>query len=187
MTSIERTAYPRFKRVISAGDLHGHFKPTREEVSWASQRTDSDGHLLALVLALKCFQRMGRFPRQDEVPGQVVDHVRRALKLPAAVVPVAASDRSAERHRALVRTRCGVRHDPAGARRIAVEAIRAEAEVKNNPADLINVALEKVLQATLELPAYRTLDELASQIRSQASSTGQPILMRWPSRCAAAP
>ena len=79
MTSIERTAYPRFKRVISAGELHGHFKPTREEVSWASQRTDSDGHLLALVLALKCFQRMGGFPRQHEVPGQVVDHVRRAL------------------------------------------------------------------------------------------------------------
>ena len=49
MTSIERTAYPRFKRLISAGELHGHFKPTREEVSWASQRTDSDGHLLALV------------------------------------------------------------------------------------------------------------------------------------------
>ena len=169
MTSIERTAYPRFKRVISAGELHGHFKPTREEVSWASQRTDSDGHLLALVLALKCFQRMGRFPRQDEVPGQVADHVRRALKLPAAVVPVAASDRSAERHRALIRTRCGVRHDPAGARRIAAGAIRAEAEVKNNPADLINVALEKVLQATLELPAYRTLDELASQIRKEVN------------------
>ena len=71
MTSIERTAYPRFKRLISAGELHGHFKPTREEVAWASQRTDSDGHLLAL----ECFQRMGRFPRQDEVPGQVVDYV----------------------------------------------------------------------------------------------------------------
>ena len=90
MTSIERTAYPRFKRLISAGELHGHFKPTREEVSWASQRTDSDGHLLALVLALKCFQWMGRFPRQDEVPGQVVDYVRRALKLPGAAVATAA-------------------------------------------------------------------------------------------------
>ncbi len=57
----------------------------------------------------------------------------------------------------------------APARRIAAEAIRAEAEVKNNPADLINVALEKVLQATLELPAYRTLDELASQIRKEVN------------------
>jgi len=169
MTSIERTAYPRFKRLISAGELHGHFKPTREEVSWASQRTDSDGHLLALVLALKCFQWMGRFPQQDEVPGQVVDYVRRALKLPGAVVPVVASDRSAERHRGLIRTRCGVSYNPAEARRIAAEAIRAEAEVKNNPADLINVALEKVLQATLELPAYRTLDELASQIRGEVN------------------
>ena len=70
MTSIERTSYPRFKRVISAGELHGHFKPTREEVSWASQRTDSDGHLLALVLALKCFQRMGRFPGRTRFPAR---------------------------------------------------------------------------------------------------------------------
>jgi hypothetical protein len=36
---------------------------------------------------------------------------------------------SAERHRALIRTRCGMRHDPAEARRIAAEAIRAEAGV----------------------------------------------------------
>jgi hypothetical protein len=62
-----------------------------------------------------------------------------------------------------------VSYNPAEARRIAAEAIRAEAEVKNNPADLINVALEKVLQAMLELPAYRTLDELASQIRREVN------------------
>jgi hypothetical protein len=68
MTSIERTAYPRFKRVISAGELHGHFKPTREEVSWASQRTDSDEHPLALLLALKCFQRMAGSPGRTRFP-----------------------------------------------------------------------------------------------------------------------
>ena len=49
MTSIERTAYPRFKRVISAGELYGHFKPTREEVSWASQRLDVPGPRMLAV------------------------------------------------------------------------------------------------------------------------------------------
>ncbi|MFB7091103.1 site-specific integrase [Streptomyces sp. NPDC056296] len=39
MTSIERTAYPRFKRLITAHELHLFFAPTRDEVEWASGAT----------------------------------------------------------------------------------------------------------------------------------------------------
>ncbi|MDH6131448.1 hypothetical protein P3T37_000817 [Kitasatospora sp. MAA4] len=53
MTSIERTAYPRFKRLITAHELHLFFAPPREEAAWAAERMDSDGHQLALLLALK--------------------------------------------------------------------------------------------------------------------------------------
>ncbi|MGK3945136.1 DUF4158 domain-containing protein [Streptomyces sp. RP5T] len=31
MTSTERTAYPRFKRLITARELHGFFTPSEEE------------------------------------------------------------------------------------------------------------------------------------------------------------
>ncbi|MGW7003334.1 hypothetical protein ACWGCW_11010 [Streptomyces sp. NPDC054933] len=58
MTSIERTTYLRFKRLITAHELHLFFAPTREEVEWAAERMDSDGHQLALPLALKSYQRM---------------------------------------------------------------------------------------------------------------------------------
>ncbi|MDL4776811.1 hypothetical protein OHA34_03525 [Spirillospora sp. NBC_01491] len=60
MTSIERTAYPQFKRVTSARVLHVFFTPTGEEIGWARARTASPEALFALVLELKCFQRAVR-------------------------------------------------------------------------------------------------------------------------------
>ncbi|MFI1645783.1 DUF4158 domain-containing protein [Streptomyces avidinii] len=84
MTSIERTAYPRFKRLVSAHELHLFFAPTREEAAWAAERMDADGDQLALLLALKSYQQMGRFPRPEEYPEAVVDFVRRAVELPEA-------------------------------------------------------------------------------------------------------
>ena len=56
MTSIERTAYPQFRRLTSARVLHVFFTPTAEEIGWAQERTVAQESLFALVLALKCFQ-----------------------------------------------------------------------------------------------------------------------------------
>lgn len=75
MTSIERTAYPRFGRLVSGRELAG-LSPLADEILWARDLARSDGHLLAQ--SLKCFQRLGYFPRRDDVPVGVVDHVRRS-------------------------------------------------------------------------------------------------------------
>ncbi|MFJ3234985.1 DUF4158 domain-containing protein [Streptomyces sp. NPDC086787] len=104
MTSIERTAYPRFKRLITAHELHLFCAPTREEAAWAAERMDSDGHQLALLLALKSYQRMGRFPKPAEYPEMVVDFVRRAVELPEGTLPLYEMGRTAERQRAEVRS-----------------------------------------------------------------------------------
>ncbi|WP_233571099.1 DUF4158 domain-containing protein [Nocardiopsis sp. Huas11] len=40
-----------------------------------------------MVLALKCYQKMARFPGPKEIPAEVVDHVRRCLDLDAEVEP----------------------------------------------------------------------------------------------------
>ena len=80
MTSIERTAYPRFKRVTSTREFDESFTPRRLEIAWTQGLTRSSAHLLALVVALKSFQRLGHFPAQSEVPDAVVDHVRRTLE-----------------------------------------------------------------------------------------------------------
>ncbi|WP_051661973.1 DUF4158 domain-containing protein [Streptomyces noursei] len=135
MTSIERTAYPRFKRLITAHELHLFFSPTRDELEWAAGTTDADEHLLALLLM------------------------------------VSRADRTAKHHRGLVRKRVGVAYDQAEARRIAEQSIRKEAAAKNRPADLINIALEKVVEAGLELPGFSTFDKMASKIRTEVNAS----------------
>src|ERR1035438_4752497 len=57
---------------------------------------------------------------------------------------IAAVHPAAERHRDLVRRRFGVVLDPAGARKVAAEAIREAAYARNHPPDLINIALERL-------------------------------------------
>ena len=56
------------------------------------------------------------------------------------------------------------------ARALAAAEIRKAALVKNHPPDLINVALERLLEASLELPAFSTLDELATRIRAEVNT-----------------
>ena len=159
------TAYPRFKRLITAHELHLFFSPTREELEWAADATDSDEHLLALLLMLKSYRRMGCFPALEDVPEMVVDFVRRAVELPEGTLPVYRAERTAKHHRGLVRKRVGVMYDQAKARGIVEQSIRKEAEAKNRPAGLINIALEKVVEAGLELPGFSTFDKMASKIR----------------------
>ncbi|WP_329429300.1 DUF4158 domain-containing protein [Streptosporangium sp. NBC_01495] len=107
MTSVERTAYRVFPRLVMTRELYLFHSPSAEETAWAREKTDTDEHLLALTLALKCFQRLGRFAKTREVPPVVVEHMRRCLELGEDVMPVYASSRTAESHRVLVRRREG--------------------------------------------------------------------------------
>ncbi|MFG1966690.1 DUF4158 domain-containing protein [Nonomuraea sp. NPDC049028] len=81
----------------------------------------------------------------------------------------ACSPRTSEQHRALIRQRVGLTYDQAQARKVADEVIRTEAAAKNDPADLIDTALEKLVETGLELPAFSTLDAMASALRAEVN------------------
>jgi TnpA family transposase len=170
VTSIERTAYPQFKRLTSARVLHVFFTPAADEVAWARERTASPEALLALVVDLKCLQKMARFCSQEEIPQAVTGHVRRCLGLAPEVEPDHGAARTAKWHRRQVRERQGVTYDQRRARTVAEAAIREAALVRNHPPDLINVALERLVEASLELPAFSTLDEMAASIRAEVNA-----------------
>jgi Domain of unknown function (DUF4158) len=170
MTSIERTAYPQFRRLTSGRVLHVFFTPAAEEIAWAQERTASPESLFALVLALKCFQKMARFCPLEEIPEAVTGHVRRCLGLDPETVPDHGAARTAKWHRKQVRARQGVSYDQRRARALAAAEIRSAALVKNHPPDLMNVALERLVEASLELPAFSTLDELATAIRAEVNA-----------------
>ncbi|WP_411144384.1 DUF4158 domain-containing protein [Streptomyces sp. x-80] len=166
MASVERTAYPRFKRVVSARELAEFFTPSLEETAWERSRTRSPEGLLALALWLKSCQRLGYFAALATVPAAVVDHVRARLGLGTEVMP-SAGVRAGENYRTWIRECLGLVRDPARAREIAVAATEAAAPVKAHSADLVNVALEEIVRAGLELPGFSTLDRMAASVRAR--------------------
>ena len=154
---------------MSARELAEVFTPSAAEVEWARGKTQDDQHLLALLVWLKAYQRLGYFPKLKDVPAVVAEHIREVVGLPEGVVLEDAAERSAKRHRSFVRKRMGVTYDAVRVREVADEAIRKAAQAKDNPADLINVALEELVRAECELPGYTTLDEMTKKIRTEVN------------------
>lgn len=74
MASIERTAYPRFRRLVTAAELAG-LSPTEDEATWARS---------GLVLTSTCWLCQCRWPSTPgAVPSRKVRVVRRVS--PAAI------------------------------------------------------------------------------------------------------
>lgn len=170
MASVERTAYPQFRRVISGRELDEAFTPTQDEVSWARARTTTEAHRLALLVLLKCYQRLGYFPNLLKVPSGVISHVRAQVGIDGDVPAVHEAQATAKWHRGLIRERLGVKYQPSEVRALAETALRAPARKKDNPADLINAALEILVKERRELPGYTTLDALATRIRTEVNT-----------------
>jgi hypothetical protein len=93
-----------------------------------------------------------------DVPAAVIDHVRAAVELPDSVKAETDANRTAKRHRWFVWEYLGVTYEAAKVRAVAEEAIRTAVRTKDNPADLINVALKELVRAWWELPGYTTLN-----------------------------
>src|SRR5437868_5815225 len=103
MASIERTAYPRFKRHPTAEALNDLYTPTTEEQAFARKSARSDQHQLTLLVLLKSFQRLGYFPKLEEVPRPVVDHIHNCLRLGQEIQPGYDEPRTLYRHHRAIR------------------------------------------------------------------------------------
>lgn len=55
MACVERTAYPRFPKLLTPHDLERLFSPTVEEVDWVEGFARKADRQLALMVQLKCF------------------------------------------------------------------------------------------------------------------------------------
>src|SRR3546814_18960390 len=86
MANLERTAYPRFPRVITTRDLLRHYTPDVDEVEWASGFARSDTGRLGLIVLLKKFQQLHYFPALENVPAETISHIRTVLNLKPATV-----------------------------------------------------------------------------------------------------
>ncbi len=164
MTPIERTAYPRFKLNPSAPELEEIYSPTSGEVRRGRASTRGEGQLLGFMVMLKSFQRLGYFPMPAEVPEPVVSHIRSRLRL-SPDTELALPERSRYRYHAAIRNYLGVGSYGEQARRVAAEAMGEAALAMDDPAGLVNAAIEELVKERYELPGFSTLDRLARHIR----------------------
>jgi TnpA family transposase len=169
MALIDRTAYPRFKQFPDPKELAELYTPTAEEIKLVKSKTKSHEGFLSFMVMLKSFQRLGYFPHPECVPIAVIKHLRSCLKLQTWVKAIP-SERQRYNYQNAIRDYLTVKqYDKAGQRLIATLVAEA-AEVKDHPADLINVAIEELVKERYELPAFSTLDRLIGHIRSMVNN-----------------
>ncbi|KAF1723461.1 Tn3 family transposase [Pseudoxanthomonas mexicana] len=166
MASIERTAYPQFKRNPVVRELVAAYTPTEAELTFVAEQARQPAHRLTLAVLLKAFQRLGYFPALEEVPAAVVRHIRGELKYRVQVKPAPVAPNKRYRYYQRIRAYLQVRAYADGGLGVAARAMNDAAAVMDNPADLINVAIEQLVRDRIELPAFSALDRMARRIRT---------------------
>ena len=134
-------------------------------MQWLQTTARGPSSQLACAVLLKGMQHLGFFPALDAVPTSVVAHLRAALDLPAETT-TAIADRSRYNYYGRIRERLGLITAGRDVRHRAVAALFEAAQVMDNPADLINVAVEALRTQRAELPAFSTLDRLTRRVRT---------------------
>jgi len=128
------------------------YTPTAAEIAFGlANATGQTNHLGCLVL-LKTFQRLGYFPKSNKIPHQIIKHIRDYLKLPSDITLEQLSPRTLSRLKGEIRAYLKVSRFNRQALRLITETVEQSASIMDNPADLINVAIEILVKNYYELP-----------------------------------
>jgi TnpA family transposase len=166
MTSIERTAYPRFSRAPSVKELRTIYTPTPTDIAFVATTARGPAQKFGLMILLKVYQRLGYFPKPETIPGAIIGHIRSVLKLDADLVPDIASNHTLYRYHAAIRKHLEIISDGKHIRHVAAQTMHQAAHSMESPADLISAAVEVLVKEQCELPAFGTLERMARRIRS---------------------
>jgi len=165
MASIDRTAYPRFRSSLTADELQTLYCPSDEEQRFVSTYARGDAGQLTLLTLLKCHQHLGYSPSLTDVPSQIRTYLRQQLHLPVDTTLDVEAEKTRYRYRQLIRAHLGVVSYALGGATTAQTVVEHAAYTMSDPADLINVAIEHLVQQRFELPAFSTLDRLVGRVR----------------------
>jgi len=169
MPAIFETAYPRLSSSLSADEIKRLYRPTRKDKSWIHQRRIGNTLMLETLVFLKCFQRLGYFPRPSDIPQKIIVTVAQSIDLKEPTGPLKITQRSSNRIKHSIREYCGVKtfdinQDGEWLLNFAYDI----ATVKESTVDVINAMLEILIKESFELPAFSTLERLAHKARASA-------------------
>ena len=83
MTSIERTAYPRLNsnRIISQKNLYAAYTLTPQEEKHIKGGIRKNRYQLCYAIQLKVMQNLGYFVDIENIPKNIIKHLRKSLGL----------------------------------------------------------------------------------------------------------
>ena len=171
MTAIDRTVYPRFTRPPTEHELTDLYTPTPEERDFAYRKTRDPLHRVHVLVLLKIVQRLDYVPDLADIPQPIVTHIHAQVDT-APVIDWALIDaRTRRKHATAVRRYLGIHRADRQVRHRLSQALYTAATHMDNPADLINAAIEDLIRHRCELPAYSTFDDLTQRIRTQVNTS----------------
>ncbi len=168
MISPGDTAYPVLAASPSASELTDAYTPDLFELKFAEERTREAAPRVGLLVMLKTFQRLGYFVQLADVPLSIVLKVTQAAGYDAAPNGLDDYDQSTlrVRHMALIRAWTGVSAFDREALRTIVKSCVEASRVREDLADIINIAIEELLRKRYELPGFTTLFRAARTARA---------------------
>jgi TnpA family transposase len=167
MASIERTAYPRFKPSLTTNELHILYEPTEEERDFIATYARGEAQQLTLLTLLKCQQHLGYLPALADVPDQIRAYLCQQLHLLPLMDVHVEAEKTLYRYRQVIRAYLGIKPYGDGGKDVVETAVQQAAYTMSDPADLINLAVEHLIQQRFELPAFSTLDRLVTHVRHE--------------------
>jgi hypothetical protein len=168
---IHDTAYPRLKSHFSKQELSSVVTPAASEVESAHSVAKSTSLRIAFLVLLKCFGRLGYFPQLHKVPRQLAEYISLFYGVHYEAVEWQAYDASGSRYRHIdaIRSHFGIRRFDENAQQVLSSTMREAALLRQDLADIINIAIEELIRQRYELPGFRTLADEAQRIRTSVS------------------
>ena len=139
------------------------------ELKFAEERTREAAPRVALLALLKTFQRLGYFVKLADIPLSIIRKVTQTAGYEAVPSGLDHYDQSTlrVRHMALVRSWTGVSAYDRAAFKIIVKSCVEASRVREDLADIINIAIEELLRKRYELPAIHNTVACCSVTRER--------------------
>ncbi len=181
MASIEKTAYPRFpkRKKISPIELDRSYSLQHNEISMINTAANTKKLQLNMAIQLKIFQRLGYFVEMNEIPSEIIVHIRQSLKYHHRLSPGYTNDKSLYRHRQKIREFLNVKRwgyeNNDGIKmhhgmKLAIKSAYDASKSMNNISDIINAVIEKLLDACYELPSFYRLSRIVRHTRHSVNN-----------------
>jgi hypothetical protein len=164
-----RVIYPVLPDPLTPGDLQQLFSPSFDDRKWAPTVTRTVESQVALLVQLKIFQTTGRFLRPVDVPHAAIEYVayRMGVEFGSHMI---SPTRTLFRHRKAVLKHLKVVPWGTEARALAMITMCKTAQVRTDPADIINSAIDALIRRDFELPTLVTLRRMAGTVHSSINA-----------------